>query len=132
MDEVLRRFRKAADQENRGRGTVRRPIRKACRSVRYWKARQRAGDGLRDVAAALGVAPWSLRRWMPHPATGEARFHRIHVEAEHVLAPAPGRFDFFSAILAVVAFIGIVRWKWNVIGVIAASALAAWLAHFAG
>ena len=50
----------------------------------------------------------------------------------HVLVPAPGRFDFFSAILAAVAFIGIVRWKWNVIGVIAASALAAWLAHFAG
>ncbi len=49
----------------------------------------------------------------------------------HVLHPSPGRFDFFSAILAVVAFIGIVLWKWNVIGVIAASALAAWLAHFA-
>ena len=50
----------------------------------------------------------------------------------HVLHPAPGRFDAFSAILAGVAFVGIVRWKWNVIGVIAASALAAWLAHFAG
>ena len=48
----------------------------------------------------------------------------------HVLLPAPDRYDVFAAILAIVAFIGIVRWKWNVIGVIAASALAAWLAHF--
>jgi hypothetical protein len=56
MDEALRRFREAADQENRGRGrgTVRRRYSKnlQAEAVGYWKARQRAGEGLRDVAAA--------------------------------------------------------------------------------
>ena len=35
-----------------------------------------------------------------------------------MLHPAPGRFDAFAAIIAVVAFTGIVRWKWNVIAVV--------------
>jgi transposase-like protein len=89
MDERLRRFRAAADRENRGRGrgTVRRRYSKdlQAEAVRYWKARQRAGEGLRDVAAALGVAPWSLRRWWQQPVTNRARFHRVDVAAP----PAP-------------------------------------------
>ena len=49
-----------------------------------------------------------------------------------VLFPASGRFDVFGAIIAVVAFIGIVRLKWNVIAVVGGSALAGWLASLAG
>lgn len=90
MDEVLRRFREVADQENRGRGrgTVRRRYSKGLQAeaVRYWRARQRAGEGLRAVAAALGVAPWSLRRWLRQPVTKRAQFHRVDVVAT---APAP-------------------------------------------
>lgn len=90
MDEALRRFREVADQENRGRGrgTVRRRYSKnlQAEAVRYWKARQRAGEGLRDVAAALGVAPWSLRRWCHQSVTNRARFHRVDVVAAE---PAP-------------------------------------------
>jgi len=85
MDEALRRFREAADRENRGRGrgTVRRRYSKdlQAEAVRYWKARQRAGEGLRDVAAALGVAPWSLRRWWQRLVTNRAQFHRVDVVA---------------------------------------------------
>ena len=93
MDEALRRFREAADQENRGRGrgTVRRRYSKHLQAdaVRYWKARQRAGEGLRDVAAALGVAPWSLRRWWQRPVTNRGRFHRVDVVAAEPAPTAP-------------------------------------------
>ena len=93
MDEALRRFRESADQENRGRGrgTVRRRYSKHLQAdaVRYWKARQRAGDGLRDVATALGVAPWSLRRWW-QSVTTRARFHRVDVIGAEPAPTAPG------------------------------------------
>jgi hypothetical protein len=94
MDEALRRFREAADQENRGRGrgTVRRRYSKnlQAEAVRYWKVRQRAGEGLRDVAAALEVGPWSLRRWWQQSVTNRARFHRVDVVATEVAPIAPG------------------------------------------
>lgn len=32
-------------------------------AVRYWRVRREAGESLRDVAGALGVAPGSLHRW---------------------------------------------------------------------
>ena len=37
---------------------------------------------------------------------------------QRVLVP-DGRFDWFSAVLMVVCFVGLVRWKWNLIAVIA-------------
>ena len=93
MDEALRRLRKVAGQENRGRGqgTVRRRYSTdlQAEAVRYWKARQRAGEGLRDVAAALGVAPWSLRRWW-QSVTTRARFHRVDVVAAEPAVIVPG------------------------------------------
>jgi len=94
MEEALRRFRETADRENRGRGrgTVRRRYSKDLQAdaVRYWKVRQRAGEGLRDVAAALGVAPWSLRRWWQQAVTNRARFHRVDVVGAEPAPTAPG------------------------------------------
>jgi len=94
MDEALRRFREAADQENRGRGrgTVRRRYSRDLQAdaVRYWQRRQRTGDRLRDVAAALGVAPWSLRRWWHQAVTHRARFHRVAVVGAAPAPSAPG------------------------------------------
>jgi hypothetical protein len=94
MDKALRRFREAADRENRGRGrgTIRRRYSKGLQAeaVHYWKKRQRAGEGLRDVAAALGVAPWSLRRWWQQPVRIRARFHRVEVVPAEPLPTAPG------------------------------------------
>jgi hypothetical protein len=58
-------------------------------AVRYWKVRQRAGEGLRDVAAALGVAPWSLRRWWHQPVTSRRQFHRVDVVATEPEPTAP-------------------------------------------
>jgi hypothetical protein len=65
MDEDVVRFRRAAARENGGRrGLSRRYSRELQqRAADYWRMRQVAGDALRDVAQALGVAPWSLRRW---------------------------------------------------------------------
>ena len=40
--------------------------------------RRRAGDGLGTVAAALGVADWSLRRWLK-ASKNQIRFHPVHV-----------------------------------------------------
>jgi chromate transporter len=41
----------------------------------------------------------------------------------HVLWPAE-RLDWFAVVVSAVAFIGMLRWKWNVIPVVVASGLA--------
>jgi transposase-like protein len=65
MDEDVVRFRRGAVRENRGRrGLSRRYSQELQRqAVAYWRIRKVEGDALPDVAQALGVAPWSLRRW---------------------------------------------------------------------
>jgi chromate transporter len=42
----------------------------------------------------------------------------------HVIFPATGRVDWFAVIICVIAFAGILRWKWNIIPVILGSGLA--------
>jgi hypothetical protein len=66
MDQALTDFRKAAARENRGRRGLQRRYSPAlqAQAVVYWRARRRDGDRLRIVAAALGVAHWSLHRWV--------------------------------------------------------------------
>jgi hypothetical protein len=80
MDQALVRFRKAAAQENRARGSVRRRYSRTLQqqAVEYCLARSQQGDGVREVAAALGVAPWSLHRWMRTWAP-RGRFHAVQV-----------------------------------------------------
>jgi transposase-like protein len=87
MDHELVQFRAAAARENRGRRHVRRRYSRALQeqAVRYWATRHRAGDGLATVATALGVAPWSLRRWVQQ-VKARARFQPVHVA---VPAPTP-------------------------------------------
>jgi transposase-like protein len=91
MDRELVRFRVAAGQENNGRRDVRRRYSAALQrqAVRYWLTRQGQGDGLRDVAAALGVAPWSLYRWTKQWKPRE-RFAPVQVEAPVPPRPVPG------------------------------------------
>jgi transposase-like protein len=86
MDQELARFREAAGQENHGRRDIRRRYSTALQrqAVRYWLARQRQGDGLRDVAAALGVAPWSLYRW-----TKQSKPRQRFAPVQVVAAPSP-------------------------------------------
>lgn len=80
MDQALVRFRQAAARENRDRGSVRRrySARLQHQAVAYWRVRQREGAGLRDVAAALGVAAWSLHRWT-RACEDSGRFHEVQV-----------------------------------------------------
>ena len=91
MDEEIVRFRRAAAQENRGRRDVRRRYSRALQrqAADYWQVREQAGDALRDVAQALGVAPWSLRRWTQDP-----RVRPVHV----VRDPAPVRANLVAVI----------------------------------
>ena len=42
----------------------------------------------------------------------------------HVIVPATGRVDWFAVVICVIAFAGILRWKWNIIPVILGSGLA--------
>lgn len=83
MDEAVRRFRRQARVEIGERfGAERRysaPLRQA--AVAYWRQREPEGDGLRTVAAALGVAPVSLRRW-----ARDDRFRAVTVVADRVPA----------------------------------------------
>jgi hypothetical protein len=79
MDEAVIHFRQAADRENRDRRGQRRryslPLQQ--QAVDYWR-RQRQHDGLRTIAAALGVAPWTLHRWT-RAVEPRRRFRRIEV-----------------------------------------------------
>ena len=82
MDQELVQFRKAASRENRGRRDVRRRYSMTLRqqAAQYCLKRRAKGEGLREVAAALGVAPWSLFRWTRH-ATRRRQFHPVQVVA---------------------------------------------------
>lgn len=73
MDQALKEFRAAAARENRGRAGLQRRYSPALRAqaVRYCHVRRQAGEPLREVAVALGVAPWSLHRWRRHAAAPE-------------------------------------------------------------
>jgi transposase-like protein len=90
MDQALVAFRRAAARENRGRRGLQRRYSPAlqAQAVEYWQMRQRGGDGLRVVATALGVAHWSLHRWV-HASKRHARFHRVQIVAPVSAATAP-------------------------------------------
>jgi hypothetical protein len=82
MDQALVRFRQAAARENRDRGSVRRrySTRLQQQAVEYCEMRRAQGDGVRQVAAALGVAPWSLHRWI-RACEERPQFHEVQVVA---------------------------------------------------
>jgi transposase-like protein len=65
MDDAVQRFRRQAGRELGDRQGAERRYSDGLRqeAVAYWRARASAGDGVRAVASALGVAPVSLRRW---------------------------------------------------------------------
>jgi hypothetical protein len=88
MDQALKTFWTAAARENRRRVGVRRRYSLALQAaaVRYWQTRRQAGAGLPVVAAALGVAPWSLRRWAARRPEA-ARLVPVHVIPTPVAAP---------------------------------------------
>jgi hypothetical protein len=87
MDQALAEFRHVAARENRGRRGLQRRYSPDVqqRAVEYWRGRRRAGDRMRTIAAALGVAEWSLQRWIRASKT------RPRFQAVQVIAPAPAR-----------------------------------------
>lgn len=90
MDQALIGFRKAAARENRGRHGLQRrysPVLQA-QAVAYWRARRRHGDRQRVVAAALGVAHWSLHRWSK-ATRHQSRFHPVQVVTPMSATPVP-------------------------------------------
>ena len=80
MDAVLTSFRKAAAAENRDRTGLRRRYSAAVRqhAITYWREQRRRGVGVRRVAADLGVAQWSLHRWI-RAATVDRPFRPVMV-----------------------------------------------------
>jgi transposase-like protein len=88
MDHDVVRFRHAADQENPRRHGRRRRYSATLQeqAVAYWR-RRRGEDGLRVIAAALRVAPWTLHRWTRTARTGAA-FRPIVVAPPPTVAPA--------------------------------------------
>ena len=90
MDQALTEFHRAAARENRGRRGLQRRYSPALQSqaVEYWRARERQGEGLRVVAAALGVAHWSLHRWVA-ASKRRPRFHRVQIAAPVAAESAP-------------------------------------------
>lgn len=75
MDETARQFRRQVSRELGDRQGAERRYSLALRhaAVAYWRQRERAGDGLRTVATALGVASVSLRRWGQDDRFGAVR-----------------------------------------------------------
>jgi Transposase len=98
MDRDLLRFRQAAARENRGRRDVRRRYSPTLRqqAVTYCLTRRRQGERVRDVAAALGVAPWSLHRWTKQ-SKPPGRFAAVKVVAPAPPRPVPGIVIVMSA-----------------------------------
>ena len=92
MDDAVRRFRDAANRENRGRRLIRRRYSPALQreAVRYCQRQAAEGVGVRAVAAALGVAPWSLHRWMRRHRFGRPGFQRVKVVTPIQELAAPG------------------------------------------
>jgi hypothetical protein len=80
MDDALIRFRHAADREKRHR-RLRRRYSSALQhdAVAYWQRRRRK-DGVRTIAAALGVSVTTLQRWTRASAR-RSRFRPIEVVA---------------------------------------------------
>lgn len=80
MDQALIEFRNAVARQNRGRRGTRRRYSATLQqqAVEYWRRRRRVGEGVRTVAAALGVAHWSLHRWI-HAAKRRPRFRPVQV-----------------------------------------------------
>jgi hypothetical protein len=86
MDDMVQRFRRQAGRELGDRQGAERRYSDGLReqAVAYWRAREPAGDGVRAVATALGIAPMSLRRWAQDP-----RFRPVRVIAD--APPGPPR-----------------------------------------
>jgi transposase-like protein len=87
MDQALAEFRHVAARENRGRRGLQRRYSPDLQqqAVEYWRRRRQAGDRMRAIAAALGVAEWSLQRWIRASKT------RPGFQAVHVITPVPKR-----------------------------------------
>ena len=87
MDQAVIDFRHTAEHENHGRHGLQRRYSRGLRhqAIAYWQRRRSAGEGVRVVAAALGVAPWSLHRWIRSAQT-RPRFREVKV-----IAPEPTR-----------------------------------------
>lgn len=86
MDDAVHRFRRQAVRELGDRQGAERRYSDGLRlqAVASWRAREPAGDWVRAVATALGIAPVSLRRWAQNP-----RLRPVRVIAD--AAPAPPR-----------------------------------------
>jgi len=86
MDDAVQRFRRDAGRELGDRQGAERRYSDGLRqqAVAYWRTREPAGDGVRAVATALGIAPVSLRRWAQDP-----RFWPVRIVAD--AAPVPPR-----------------------------------------
>jgi len=86
MDDAVQRFRRQAGHELGDREGAERRYSVGLRqqAVAYWRVREAAGDGVRVVATALGIAPVSLRRWAE-----DARFRPVRLLEDD--APEPPR-----------------------------------------
>jgi transposase-like protein len=99
MDRALDEFRQGAARENQGRHGLQRRYSPAlqAQAVEYWRTRQRNGDGLRVVAAALGVAQWTLHRWIKAPKR-RARFQPVKIGTPAPVAAAASLVIEFPAV----------------------------------
>jgi hypothetical protein len=88
MDEAVERFRRQARRELGERQGAERRYSADLRAqaIAYWRTRAGDGEGLKGVATALGIAPWTLHRWA---RTGVA-LQRVEVIAEAPSAPRGG------------------------------------------
>lgn len=86
MSDAVQRFRRQAGRELGDRQGAERRYSDGLRlqAVAYWRAREPTGEGVRAVAAALGIAPVSLRRWAQ-----DRRFRPVRIITD--AAPVPAR-----------------------------------------
>jgi hypothetical protein len=90
MDQAVTAFHEAADHENRHRPQRRRySSTLQQQAVAYWQQR-RAHEGVRTIAAALGISSSTLQRWTRGARRVRPRFRPVTVGAsERSAAAAP-------------------------------------------
>jgi hypothetical protein len=88
MDQAVIRFQQAARRENRHRPQRRRySLTLQQQAVEYWQQR-RGREGVRTIAAVLGVTPTTLQRWA-RASRARGRFRPIDVVADAPVEISP-------------------------------------------
>ena len=87
------------------------------------RGNERLGSALATITAAIVGVIGSLALFFT-VNTLFTSVSQVHVLRASIPIPDPGSIDWFSTLIAVISFLGIWRWRWNIVAVIGGAAVA--------